>query len=186
MRPYPVLEDRRPGAGRLAGFVVLLALVSWGLGAFSAWPWVAAPPHTASLRIAFRHVAAFAAAGEVKSAEEIEKLPRHMRPLSAERARTGRRVDTVLTVELDGRRLLRKTYPAGGLRADGPSFAYEELPVPPGRHVLELELAEVGGAPSAGAPRRWHAREELDIRPGQSPLIEFSEDGRFVVSAGSR
>ena len=37
----PVVEDRRPRVGRLAGFVLLLSGVSWGLGAFAAFPWAA-------------------------------------------------------------------------------------------------------------------------------------------------
>jgi hypothetical protein len=177
----PVLEDRRPGPARLVGFVLLLALVSWGLGAFAAWPWVASDPSTASIRVAFKHVAAFAGPGRVPAREEIEKRPRHMQPLSAERARTGRRVDTILTVDLDRRRLLHRRYPPGGLRRDGPSFAFEELAVPPGRHVLDVSLADAAGADPEAAARRWQAREEVEIRPGQSLLVEFSEEGKFVI-----
>jgi hypothetical protein len=120
-------------------------------------------------------------AGPVRSQEEIEKLPRHMRPTSPERAQTGRRVHTVLRVELDGRVLLERRYSPGGLRGDGPTFAYEELAVRPGRHLLHVTLADESEArPGATPPRRWWLEEEVAIAGGQALLVEFSEDTGLV------
>jgi hypothetical protein len=175
-----MLEDRRPRLRRLAGFAVLLVGVSWGLGAFAAAPWVASDPHAARIRIAFKHVAAFEHLDLARSQEEIAKLPRHMRPTSPERAQTGRRVDTVLHVAVDGRPLLARRYAPGGLRGDGPTFGYEELSVEPGRHLLEVTLAEgraEGGEP--GKARQWTLREEVEIARGRAPLVEFTEDAGF-------
>jgi len=172
----PVIESGRPSTGRLIGFAVLLAGVSWGLGAFAAWPWAGSEPGAAIIRIAFKHVAAFEHEGHALSKAEIEKLPRHMRPESAERARTGGRVPTVLRVEVDGRLVLEKSYAPGGLRHDGPTFGYEELPVAPGRHVLEVILADARAEGAQGeARRRWRLVQEVDVAPGRAPLIEFSE-----------
>jgi len=58
------------------------------------------------MRVAFKHVGAYEQAAAALSPEEIAKLPRHMRPASQERARTGRRVESHLRVEVDGRPLL--------------------------------------------------------------------------------
>jgi hypothetical protein len=171
----PVLEDRRPRPGRLAGFALLLGAVSWSLGAFAAYPWPASDPGAAMIRVAFKHVAAFEHAGAARSAAELEKLPRHMRPTSPERVQTGRRVATVLRVELDGRVLLERRYSPGGLRGDGPTFAYEELAVRPGRYRLGVTLADETAAGGA-APRRWQLDEEVVIARGQALLVEFSED----------
>jgi hypothetical protein len=179
----PVLEDRRPRPGRLLGFALLLCAVSWALGAFAAFPWAASDPGAAMIRIAFKHVAAFEHAGPARTPEEIEKLPRHMRPTSPERARTGRRVDTVLRVELDGRTLLERRYSPGGLRRDGPTFAYEELAVRPGRYRLRVTLADETG--EAAAPRRWQLAEEVAVARGQAMLIEFSEDTGLIRRATS-
>jgi hypothetical protein len=178
----PVLEDRRPRPGRLVGFALLLSAVSWGLGVFAAYPWAASDPGAATIRVAFKHVAAFEHEGLARSKEEIEKLPRHMRPIGPETSRTGRRVDTVLRVELDGRPLLQKRYAPGGLRHDGPTFAYEELAVPPGPHRLAVTLDE-GAGERAGAPvpRHWRLDQELEVRPGRSLLVEFAEDTGFSV-----
>jgi len=178
----PVLESRRPSVPRLIGFAALLAAVSWGLGAFAAFPWTGSDPGAAMIRVAFKHVAAFEHAGPTRSKEEIEKLPRHMRPTSPERARTGRRVDTVLRVEVDGRPLLEKRYVPGGFRHDGPTFGYEELALPAGRHRLEMSLADARAerAPEE-ARRRWQLEQEVDIGKGQALLIEFSEEAGLRI-----
>lgn len=182
----PMLEDRRPPAGRLVGFAVLLTVVSWGLGALAAAPWPASAPDTAVVRVAFKHVAAFEHAEVARSRAEIEKLPRHMRPTSPERAQTGKRVDTLLRVEVDGQTLLARRYAPGGLRGDGPTFAYEELPVRPGRHVLEVTLADAtADRGESGTGGRWHLREEVDIGRGEAPLVELVED-RGLTMRGAR
>ena len=174
----PMLEPRRASPLRLAGFVALLAVVALGLAVFSAFPWEASPPGAALLKVAFKHVAAFEREGSGgPSREELEKLPAHMRPQSAERARTGRRRDTVLRVALDGREALERTYRPGGLRRDGPTFAYEELAVAAGRHHLLVTLADRGGEAS-GRPQRgtWRLEQVVEIRPGQVVLVELSEE----------
>jgi hypothetical protein len=178
----PVLESRRPSVGRLVGFALLLTAVSLGLCVFSAFPWTGSDPGAAVVRIAFKHVAAFEHAGLARSQEEIDKLPRHMRPTSPERAQTGRRVDTQLTVAVNGRVLLEHRYRPGGLRHDGPTFAYEELAMPPGRRLVEVTLADrqPEGAPE-GSGRRWHLKEEVDIAPGRALLVEFSEESGLSV-----
>jgi len=178
----PVIQSRRPSPGRLVGFALLLAAVSWGLGAFAAFPWEASDPEAAMLRVAFKHVAAFERPGPARSKEELEKLPRHMRPTNPERAMTGRRVATVLRVEIDEQRLLAKRYSPGGLRHDGPTFGYEELALGPGRHRLEVTLADERAASAPeGARRMWRLTQEVDIARGQALLIEFSEASGLAI-----
>ncbi|MBI4587807.1 MAG: hypothetical protein HY725_03125 [Candidatus Rokubacteria bacterium] len=156
------------------GFLVLLAAVSWGLGALAAYPLALSTPDAAVLKIAFKHVAAFEQVARERSREELEKLPYHMRPQSQERARTGTRVATVVRLELNGRPLLEKTYRPSGFRHDGPTFAYEELAVPAGRHLLEATLTDaVGRAGDNGAGRRWRLREEVEIHPRRVLLVDF-------------
>ena len=178
----PVVESRRPSVGRLIGFLILLVGVSWALGAFAAFPLVLSPPDKAMLKVAFRHVAAFQRGARALSQEELEKLPRHMRPQNQERSRTGTRVDTVVLVDLDGRHLLQKTYRPSGLRHDGPTFAYEEVAVPPGRYRLKAMLAEAAKGTGDDQQRRsWRLDEEVEIHPRQVVLIEFSEETGLSV-----
>ncbi len=177
----PILEDRRPPVGRLVGFVLFLAAVALGLAAFSAYPWVASAPGAAVLKVAFKHVAAFEEKGGKAPREELAKLPRHMQPQETERARTGRRRDTVLRVDLDGRRLLDRAYRPGGLRHDGPTFAYEEVAVPQGRHLLEAVISDAGDDAEDVERRRWALRQEVNVRPGHVLLIELAEDVGLTV-----
>jgi len=70
----PVFEPRRPPLARLAGFALLLTAVSWGLGAFAAFPWAASDPRSALVRVALKHVDSFEHEAAARSKEEIEKL----------------------------------------------------------------------------------------------------------------
>lgn len=182
----PMLESRRPSAWRLIGFVALLSAVSWGLGAFSAFPLALSDPKEGQLIVSFKHVAPFEREGKKLSREEIEKLPRHMRPQDAERSRTGRRVETFLSVRLDGRPLIEKVYRPSGFGENGPTFAYEELKVPAGRHVVEATLADAQGKKEEEEEahqerRRWLVSEEVLIRPRQLLLIDFSPEAGLSV-----
>jgi len=183
MSGAPVLESRLPSVARLIGFLILLVVVSWALGAFAAFSLVLSPPDKAMLKVAFRHVAAFQRGARALSQEELEKLPRHMRPQSPERSRTGTRVDIVLHVELDGHPLLDKTYRPNGLRHDGPTFVYEEVIAPTGHHRLKATLIEEGGMIEEARRRRrsWPLSEEVNIRSRQVLLIEFSEEAGLTV-----
>ena len=178
----PVVESRRPSVGRLIGFLILLVGVSWALGAFAAFPLMLSAPHDGVLKVAFKHVTTFQREGRALSREELEKLPRHMRPQSPERSRTGTRVDTVLLVELDGQRLLQNTYRPSGLRHDGPTFAYEEVSVPAGRHRLKAILTEAAKGTGEDQQRRsWRLEDEVNIRSHQVILIDFSEEAGLSV-----
>jgi hypothetical protein len=171
-----MLEERRPSPARLVAFVALLLGVAWGLGALAALPWQASPPDAALLKIAIKRVAPLEEAARPLSTEELAKLPRHMRPAGGTGVPGGRRRDTRLAVALDGRPVLDRTYRPGGWRHDGPTLAYAEQRVPPGRHVLEASLGEAGEA-----GRGWRLQREVEIRAGQVVRLEFSEDAGLIL-----
>ena len=177
-----MLEDRRPGPGRLAGFILLFLAVASGLAAFSAFPWAATPPGVALLKVAFKRVSAPAVAGAALSREELEKLPRHMRPQGGQSGTSGARRDTIVRVTLDGRPILERTYRPSGLRHDGPTFVYEELSVPLGRHVLEAALVEVGEPPGDGdATHRRRLTADVEVRARQVLLLELSPERTLTL-----
>ncbi len=184
-----MLEDRRPRPGRLAGFVLLFLAVAAGLAVFSSFPWAATPPGVAMLKVAFKHVSTFAETGAALSREELEKLPRHMRPQGGQSGATGTRRDTTLRVTLDGRPILERTYRPSGLRHDGPTFVYEELSVPLGRHVLEGALVEAGGAPAKGAATSSSERRiaaTVEVESGQVLLLELSNQQELTLRWGGQ
>jgi len=163
-----VVPSRRPGPARVVGFVALLVAVSWALGAFAAWPWKATEPGAARLRISLRQVTGFSAAGRARSPEELANLPPHMRPTDPTAPATGRRAAARLTVTVDGRPALSRTYQPTGLRHNGPVYAYEEIVVTPGRHLVSLTLADTGSG------REWPLTREIAFAPGRAPLVEFA------------
>lgn len=161
-----VVADRRPRPVQVAGFVVLLLAVSWGLATFSAWSWTATPPGSARLRVSFKHVTGFS--GPVVRQRDVEGLPAHMRPLDGSRPTTGRRAGATLTIEVDGARVLARAYRPTGLRRDGPVYGYEEIAITPGVHVVRATLAE-----DAGASREWSTTATVAFAAGRAPLLEF-------------
>ncbi len=165
-----IVPDRRPGPARLAALTVVLLVVSWGLAAVSAWPWVATPRGAALLRVSLRAVTALTA--PATPPREVTNLPVHMRPPAGATPTTGRRSDAVVTVAIDGVTVLVRTYRPTGLRRDGPVYAYEEIRVPPGRHVVQATLAAAGAA--AGA-RTWSALSAKTVGPEEAPLLEFRD-----------
>ncbi len=162
----PELPSGGPTFRQQAAFGLLLAVVAGALAVFSAFPWTASDPGAARLRLAVKHVAARQAAARRLSAEELERLPRHMRPLEGVQPAVGRRLPSTLEVCLDGGVLLRRVYQPGGLRHDGPTFVDEELAVPTGRHRLEIRL--VDGEPGLDGPagRASEDRAEFATCPG--------------------
>jgi hypothetical protein len=184
----PVLADRRPGPGRCAGFVLLFLTAAAGLAVFSALPWAATRPGVAMLKVAFKHVSASAETGAALSREELEKLPRHMRPQGGQSGTTGTRRDTIVRVMLDGRPILERTYRPSGLRHDGPTFVYEELSVPLGRHVLEAALVETA-APAGSAttlPPERRIVADVEVEAGQVFLLELSNQQALALRQGGR
>jgi hypothetical protein len=175
-----VLEDRRPGPGRLAGFVLLFLAVALSLAVFSAFPWAATPPGVALLKVALKHVAAPAKTGATLSREELEKLPRHMRPPGGQAGAGGPRRDTTVRVAVDDRLVLDRTYRPSGLRGDGPTFVYEEIALVPGRRRVEATLTEGGAA--AGPGRRIVT--EIEVTPGQVLLLELSGQQELILRGG--
>ncbi len=178
-----LLEPRRPAPGRLAGFVLLLLATAAGLAVFSAFPWVASPPGAALLKVAVKHVAPRAKAGRTLSREELERLPRHMRPQGGVQEEMRAREDTVLRVRLDDRVLLDRTYRASGFQRDGPTFVYEELALPLGRHHVRATLVHPGERSDGegSSERRRRLDTEVDVRAGQVLLLELSARDELVL-----
>jgi hypothetical protein len=182
-----LLENRRPGPGRIAGFVALFLAVASGLAVFSAFPWAASPPGVALLKVALKHVSAPVEAAAVLSPEELAKLPRHMRPAGGQGGERRGRRDTVVRVTLDGRPVLERTYRPSGLRSDGPTFVYEEVELRPGRYRIEASLAETGGPPArsgATAPLERRVDADVDVASGEVLLLELSGQRELTLRGG--
>lgn len=109
------------------------------------------------------------------SAEELERLPVHMRnPEACEgRARTYR-----LAVEVDGRSRIRKRIEPGGVRGDRPMTVLEELNVEPGRRAVRVEFAPMDAEAST---EPWVLQDSLHLSAGQVVLITLGDGEAGLV-----
>jgi hypothetical protein len=175
------MRVERPGGGammRLAGLVLALGLLV-ALAAGTQIPFAATPPNTAAVRLAWRALGEAALHCRTPSAEELARLPVHMR----RREICERRLPTFrLVVELDGARVVDERIAPAGSAGDRAAVVLRELPVAPGAHRLRIEFAAEGEAP--GPPKRLDQRVVLGA--GQVALaMEDPETRGLVLRGGS-
>jgi hypothetical protein len=149
---------------RLVGLALALALLG-ALVAGTRAPYAAYPGDGAVLRLAWRALGEASLRCRTPSAEELARLPVHMRRQQI----CERRLPTfVLRVAVDGERLLDERIAPAGAAGDRAAVVLRELPLAPGVHRLEVEFApeEVGGA---GQQKRLE--REIRLAPGEVALV---------------
>ncbi len=156
---------------RLTGFVVLLVI----LGATARFPWGQAP-REATLRLSWR-----SNGQEIRvPLEQDPGLPAHMR-LPKEQAYKVQMRSYILRVVVDDRRLIDKRVDPAGLRHDRPLSVFEELPISPGPHRLEVEFAPENLAGAAPPEKVDSCRVQLEFHPGGVRLVTLQDEGQWQV-----
>jgi hypothetical protein len=84
------------------------------------------------------------------------------------------RADVRLRVSVDGREVLKKSFPPRGVWGDGHSVALEHLPVPSGTHLVRVEI---GTAPGASFPHV--AERQLQFSSDRRAVVLFDQSLRF-------
>jgi hypothetical protein len=127
------------------------------------------------------------------TAEELERLPIHMR---REEVCEGRLVPYRLSVRLDGREVIEETVRGAGAREDRPLYVFREVAVPPGSYHLEVSWE--GDRPADG-PARLEASADyragegvgdlaidasLRLEAGDVALITYDVDRRELIAVG--
>jgi hypothetical protein len=115
----------------------LAAAVGVGLAALSRAPYEPRRQEQSLLRLSWRARGERVEACRHLSAEEVAALPIHMRRTEI---CEGRVLPYHLTVELDGRTVLRDVIHAAGAREDRPLYVFYELPVTAGPHQLAVRF----------------------------------------------
>ncbi|MBW2279733.1 MAG: hydrogenase iron-sulfur subunit [Deltaproteobacteria bacterium] len=156
-----------PPSPALAGIasVVLALAVAATVGAVSDLGYTAPRPDGAELVVTFKHPGRSSDDCRALTPEEIAARPVHMRQ---QEVCARRRSPVRLRVSLDGRPVHARAYPPGGVWGDGNSVAVETLDVPPGTHLVKIEI---GDGPD---PEQWNWTEERSV--------EFEEHGRRVAT----
>jgi hypothetical protein len=137
-----------------------------------------------------------------RSAEELARLPQHMRqPIVCE----GTSATYRLVVRIDGATVIERVVHGGGLRRDRRLYVLEELPAGPGEVSVEVQFNRLEGAgagseiatPAAGAtapagptrgehvPPRLALDRRLRFSPHQAILVTYSHAERTLVAVQS-
>jgi len=151
-----------------AGFAALL-------GYFASAPrYTHFPEDRALIKLAFAHGGQPRGECRRLSREELMQLAPNMRkPLVCPRERWPVEVELML----DGELVYAAALPPSGLSGDGPSRAYEQISVPPGRHTIALRLRDSGRTSGFD-----YAHEEtVELSSRRSLIVDFSPAaGGFV------
>lgn len=126
-----------------------------------------------------------------QTAEELARLPAHMRqPVVCEGATARYR----LTVVIDGTPVTERVLRAGGLRHDRRLYVLEEIALRPGVTDIEVRFdrdddgaSARPGAPSASpladaVPPRLALREQVRVAPREVVLITYATERRALIS----
>ena len=173
----------RRGRRTLAATGTALLLVL-ALSALSRLPYPVADEDVAVLRLSWRAAARVEEACRTLSAEELERLPVHMRNPEACRRRG---VPYRLEVEVDGAPTLGERMQPAGPQGDRPIYVFHDLPVEPGDHHVRVTFVpqededdqddERDGLPFDG---------RLRFAPTDVALITYDATAGKLVLRGAR
>jgi hypothetical protein len=175
-------------AARLVAAVVVTAAALAPMAAQSYVPYAHEAAAGAELRLAWRARSARVEACRRRTPDELARLPVHMRQeLVCERGVAPYR----LRVEVDDATLVDRPVAAAGARADRPLYVFEELPLAPGTHRVNVAFIREGDteeemeedeSEEADARRTAPATLTLDtvvvLAAGRAALITYDEDAR--------
>jgi hypothetical protein len=154
---------------------ILYGLFAVAVGVFSAWPsFRQLAPDQALLRLSLLHPGAFLHDCRTRSAEELAKLPAHMR--TAEDC-PRERSPVHVKVMLDDVGLVDEHFAPSGLARDGAAAAYRRIAIPAGPHRLRVAVND----DARHADRFQTAEQTVQLVPGQVVLIDFDPRRGGVV-----
>ena len=169
-------SDTAPRAGRartwVVGLVMLIVALTLLVTVSNLGYSVPANPEPC-LVVSFKHTGEVDAIVHELSAEELAKLPVHMRP---QRQIERRRSAVRLRVVVDGTELLNRSYEPKGIWHDGNSIGIEELYLTPGFHDVEIAI---GDTPD---PLEWNqvTTERRAFTPRHREVVTFDRNAGFT------
>ncbi len=159
----------------LLAIVVLAGQVPWG-----------EPGDEAVLRLVLRTVHGRVEVCSERSAEEMERLPVHMR--GSGEICEGVPVAYRLRVVLDGETLVDERVEPRGLRKDRPHNVDREIAVRAGRSALKVdflpEMDATTAAPERDAPPSYRLDREIELRPDRVTLVFLDDSAGALELVG--
>ncbi len=157
----------------LAAAAVALGL-ALALALCSRLPFAVETRDDARIRLSWRALPERIEECREPSAEELAKLPPHMR---RPRICEGRTLPFLLQVTLDGETRLDARIQPAGVRGERPAYVFRELRVAPGEHRLTVRFA---AQPDGPAPQGLRAplvlEETVRLAPGSVLLVTYDPD----------
>lgn len=158
---------------RALAVVALAAVCAAALAAGTRVPFAPEPGETAALRFAWRADHEPVQHCRTPSAEELARLPVHMR----RREICERRLPTSrLAVAVDGEMRLDVAVEPVGAERDRPAVVLREIRIAPGTHRVRVEFSAEGGA---GPPRRLAA--DVTLAPREVVLVTTEASAQPLV-----
>ena len=120
--------------------------------------------------------------GKELTKKDTETKLKHMQKTQSEfqqmRMEYGRRLPTYVEIDLGGKRVLSKTYYPTGLRRDGSTFAYEEIPIAPGTYEINIRMRDSKGE----APFEYTFEQKIKASVGKVAIVDFDRvKNRFFI-----
>lgn len=153
-----------------AGQGALYAMFALVVGTFSGWPtYRHLAADEALIKLSFTHHGKRVSECKPMPAAELARLPPNMRaPMQCPRER----VPVVVELDIDGKRMLRRSAPPSGLSRDGASSVYQRLAVGAGEHRISVRLKD-----SPGAAAFDYSRDaSVTLKPAQVLVIDFDAE----------
>jgi len=167
---------------RVVATVLGLAAIA-GLGALSQVPWPPRGPQHALIRLAWRTRGHRVEECRRLTAEELARLPVHMRQ---EEVCEGRVFSYRLRVLLDGRVVAQEDVRPSGGRGDRLLYVFREISVAPGERMVEIAWVreDDGQSGPQEAPAVLRFEERLVLEAGQVALVTYDPERRTLVRRG--
>lgn len=191
--------SRRTVRRALAALVVVGSSAT--LAILSSAAYTVEPGDRAIVRLAWRARGERVRECHRRSAEELARLPQHMRQ---EEICERRILPYRLRVDVDGARVVDELVRAGGAREDRPLFVFHDLTVTPGAHHVQITFTREGtaehedeaeeeeavDATEAGrrareTPERLGLDTPVGLVPRQIVLVTYDDQGRRLLLAPS-
>ncbi len=162
--------------GQILGQIVLYAIFIAFIGYFSTSPaYTFLPEDQALIKLTFSHAGQRKEPCRERSAEELEKMPKHLRKKKdCPRERSPVEVE----MKLNGVTIYSDTVSPSGLSHDLASPIYERIRLPAGEHRLQLSMRD--DIHSKGY--NYVLDQTVTMRPAQILVIDFdSGKGEFSL-----
>jgi hypothetical protein len=161
---------------RALAVVLMTALIAAGIGALTRAPYTPAGADAAVLRFSWRITIDARERCRVRTPQELESLPVHMRTPEVCEADEA---SYALVTRIDDARADTLVLLRGGVKGDRPLFVLEDRPLPQGRHRVRAELLRMNGATE---PIVRPLDAELDFRAGAVRLVTLDPEARALTA----